>query len=427
MIFVIDGAHRLGALAAWYHNDYGDGEISQKFYDGDISEEEREIAERARRLIHKKIGGAYKDFDGANNSTTKSAEHKRIASNLGAFQLNVQWVEGDVKKAEDSFFKINEQGVQLDKTEIKLLRSRRKGNCIAARAIYKGGKGHKFWAAFSADNQNLIQAYAKEIHQILFRPPLRMPIKNADLPIAGKVSASLPIILDFINIVNGIPQDFREEVEDDKSGDETVRYLRNTRKIAWRINSQHISSLGLDPIVYFYSSEGLHRAASFRAIVALIVEMADNNSFKEFVKVRADFEELLLEYNYMVQDIGRKSRMAIKSYLNIKEFYKECLKGLKNKMKIDQAVNSSMKLEKFKYLKISPPIEYTENPEVTTEKKSAIFIKKALANRLKCIHCNARLHQNSLSFDHIIPKREGGLGTIENVDIVHPYCNSIRQ
>ena len=31
-IFVIDGAHRLGALIAWVHDDYGDGNISQAFF-----------------------------------------------------------------------------------------------------------------------------------------------------------------------------------------------------------------------------------------------------------------------------------------------------------------------------------------------------------------------------------------------------------
>lgn len=31
-VFVIDGAHRLSALMAWVHDDYGDGEISKPFF-----------------------------------------------------------------------------------------------------------------------------------------------------------------------------------------------------------------------------------------------------------------------------------------------------------------------------------------------------------------------------------------------------------
>ncbi len=35
-IFVIDGGHRLSALRAWIADDYGDGFISQQFYNGNI-------------------------------------------------------------------------------------------------------------------------------------------------------------------------------------------------------------------------------------------------------------------------------------------------------------------------------------------------------------------------------------------------------
>ncbi len=54
--FVIDGAHRLSALAAWINNDFGDGEISKKFYDGVIPEEQIEAAENTRKAVRKEIG-----------------------------------------------------------------------------------------------------------------------------------------------------------------------------------------------------------------------------------------------------------------------------------------------------------------------------------------------------------------------------------
>ncbi|MCX7593107.1 MAG: DUF262 domain-containing protein [Fischerella sp.] len=36
--FVIDGSHRLSSLIAWINDDYGDGQISKQFYDGEITE-----------------------------------------------------------------------------------------------------------------------------------------------------------------------------------------------------------------------------------------------------------------------------------------------------------------------------------------------------------------------------------------------------
>jgi hypothetical protein len=41
--FVIDGSHRLSALAAWINDDYGDGDISKKFFGGMIPDEQLEL------------------------------------------------------------------------------------------------------------------------------------------------------------------------------------------------------------------------------------------------------------------------------------------------------------------------------------------------------------------------------------------------
>ena len=35
-VFVIDGAHRLSAIIAWLHDDYGDGEKSRRYFQGSI-------------------------------------------------------------------------------------------------------------------------------------------------------------------------------------------------------------------------------------------------------------------------------------------------------------------------------------------------------------------------------------------------------
>ena len=55
-IFVIDGGHRLSALRAWVEDDYGDGAASQVFYQGEISDEQKAIAKRTRKLIESAVG-----------------------------------------------------------------------------------------------------------------------------------------------------------------------------------------------------------------------------------------------------------------------------------------------------------------------------------------------------------------------------------
>ncbi|MFA6467044.1 MAG: DUF262 domain-containing protein [Patescibacteria group bacterium] len=425
--FVIDGAHRLSALTSWILDDYGDGDASLKFYNNAISEDQKEIANNARKYINKNLG-AYKDIIESTNSSNPNSEYIKIAKNLGAHSLQVQWISGNAKKAEQSFFKINQQGVPLNNTEIKLLQSRKKGNCIAARAIIRAGSGHKYWSEFSAENQKTIQEISEEINKILFSPPLKSPIKSLDyLPIAGKISSTqaLPLIFDFINITNVIPLDFKDKINDDLNGEETLKYLKNVRKIAWRINSVHPSSLGLHPAVYFYSSDGRHKTASFYAIATFIQELENKNEFNKFIKVRDKFEELLLSYDYLIQDINRHYRQAMKSYVHIKDFYMDCIEMLGAGETIKEMIEGIVKIPKYKYLKTShPAIDIVKSGEFTKERKSAVFIKDALKNATRCKICNGHLHVNSITIDHINRKEDGGLGNIDNGQITHPYCNT---
>jgi hypothetical protein len=199
-LFVIDGSHRLSALSAWVNDDYGDGETSKFFYDSAIPDEQLEIAQETRRLVNKTIG-SYKDFRLALSYPEKvRLDIVKYAKNLGALAIQLQWVEGDARKAENSFFKINQQAAPIDKTELKLLESRKKPNSIAARAIIRSGKGHKYWSLFSSEIQSEIQTLAAEINEILFTPKLQSPVKTLDIPIGGKLygSQTLPLILDFV-------------------------------------------------------------------------------------------------------------------------------------------------------------------------------------------------------------------------------------
>ena len=146
LLFVIDGSHRLSSLLAWINDDYGDGNISKSFYGSNIPEEQITAAEETRRLVRKRIG-TYSDLRQASIQPEKvPPDILSRAKNLGALAIQLQWVEGDIQNAEKSFFKINQKAVPIDPTELKLLESRKKPNCIAARAIMRAGTGHKYWS-----------------------------------------------------------------------------------------------------------------------------------------------------------------------------------------------------------------------------------------------------------------------------------------
>jgi len=423
--FVIDGSHRLSALAAWINDDYGDGEISKKFYDGYIPDDQLQAAQETKKLINNKIG-SFRDYQ-LSIQYPEQVDTKIIARarNLGTLAIQLQWVEGDASKAEASFFKINQQAAPIDDTELRLLKARKKPNGVAARAIMRSGNGHKYWSEFSQEKQDEIEEIAKEINHILFHPQLQNPIKTLDLPIGGKnySSDSLALILELINIANDVNE---SKLENDLTGEKTIQFLTNCRKIARRINSNHPSSIGLHPVIYFYSSDGRHKIGAFYAVVALMIELETKNYFGKFTQVRSDFESIIWKHEYLVPEIVRKYRSAIKGYKYVKEFYLRIIEELLQETDKSSVVKKIISDKDFSYLAVKPKdkTSYVNSKDFSRETKSATFIREALCGVPKCKICKGYLHRNSISVDHIKRKADGGLGSLENAQLTHPYCNT---
>lgn len=423
-LFVIDGSHRLSSLSAWVNDDYGDGHISKMFYDGLIPDEQIEIAEKTRKIINSTIG-SYKDYKLALTHPEKvKQEIVKNAKNLGALAIQLQWVEGDSTKAENSFFKINQQAAPIDKTELTLLKTRRFPNSIAARAIIRSGKGHKYWSKFHSSVQDEIQELAVKINDVLFNPKLNTPIKTLDIPIGGKLYAAstLPLILDFVNISNEISA--KSNLEEDEDGTETIRYLRRTLKIANLINSNHPSSLGLHPVIFFYSKDGRHKPALFYSIVHFVMDLEKREKLNDFVKTRASIESIVWNFDYLIQQINRKYRSAQSSYQQISNFLRKCMETLLEGKSENETIKFLISSE-FDYLTIeNQEFEETSSYDFNTNRKSAVYIKDAIEGAPKCKICNGLIHRNSISIDHKERKEYGGFGRVDNGQLTHPYCNT---
>ena len=280
---------------------------------------------------------------------------------------------------------------------------------------------------FSKEIQAQIQEIAKEINDILFEPKLQTPIKTLDLPVGGKLysAQTLPLILDFVNIVNKI--DFNNRgVDDDLTGETTIKFLKNVRKIAYKLNSNQPSSLGLHPIVYFYSQDGRHRTVSFFAVVDFVMKLDERKKFNDFIEVREKFEYFLQNYDYLIKQIYEKHRDVQKSYKHISKFFEQFLIHLKAGKTIDDTINEIISSHDFNYLTVRNKEQsiISSTKEFKTNKKSEIYIKEALLSVPRCKICNGLIHRNSISIDHIQRKEDGGLGTLDNGQITHPYCNT---
>lgn len=423
-IFVIDGAHRLSALIAWVHDDYGDGKTSKLFFDGIIPQEQIDAADYTRRQVKKMIG-TYDDHKLAIQFPEKVTDDTLArAKRLGSLAIQLQWVKGDASKAEASFFKINQQAAPIDKTELKLLKARKYPNALAARAIVRSGTGHKYWSRFSHETKDEIEKKAKEINELLFSPSLRTPIKTLDLPVAGRAysSQTLPLVFEFVNLANGVKSD--SKLEEDKSGEATLQHLGKCRDLANRMSGTHPSSLGLHPVVYFYSSAGRYQPTAFLATVAFLQDLEARDAFRSFTRVRRAYEDFLLDHRVLVNQVTVKYGSGPKGFAHLKQLFLFLLEQLevgKTAMEIIEMMEGH---PQFSFLQPAEVATTEAGKDFKTDAKSAVFLRDALKDPMRCGICTGLVHRNAISIDHVKRKQDGGLGDVDNGQLTHPYCNS---
>ena len=426
-IFVIDGGHRLSALRAWMEDDYGDRAISGEFFGGEISEEQKKVAKKARTIIEDKIG-RFSTLRELVDSDSATELQKRRAIALTTRTIPVQWIQGTAVVAETSFFKINSQGTPLDETEGMLIKNRRKAVAIGARAIIRAGAGHKYWSAFPEDRQRKIEEIAASYYTDFFKPELKEPLKTLELPIAGSVSPvdALSLLIEFLSITGARSPQGKPiaAYTDDATGDETIEMLNNSRQIMRRITGNSSESLGLHPAIYFYNERGKYSRFLFLGMVLLLTERVRNNDgafFKKFTAVRPQLEKFLAENKSLIgiilQNLAKAQRVP-----KMRDMF----------MFVISRSNSGESIapeEVMKHLglrgRVFDVVASQTTPQFSDDTKAKIFVSQALAGAMECPICHGKLAPHkSVSYDHILRVREGGLGEAENGALVHPYCNS---
>lgn len=428
-IFVIDGAHRLSALCAWISDDYGDRTISKSFYSDEISNEQKRIAERTRKLIERSIG-KYKSLDSLVGKPATDIAGTRAGA-MNTRPIFLQTVVGNARVAEDLFFAINSQGTPLDETETYLIRNRYKPVAIGARAIVRAGFGHSYWSSFSSHNQAKVVEIAGELHRIIFEPEVTTPLKTLDLPLGGSASPvdALAVLIDFLIVADRRSDNTAKLAdpslyEDDESGEKTIEILNDGLRIANRITGNSAESLGLHPAVYFSNDKGKHSRFLFLGMCALISEKLKDNDggwFKKFTLARKLVEKFLLTNKSVIgivlQNLGKRTRIP-----KMREMFRYL---------VDEGAEGRIPetAEVFKHIGLSGKIyDITAAPRAVAfsdDTKSQIYYRQAIERAQACPICGGLLDMaKSVSYDHIMPVREGGLGSAENGQMVHPYCNS---
>lgn len=431
-IFAIDGAHRLSTLRAWIEDDYGDGHVSIAFFGGEIPEQQKK-AGRAMRIAVERQVGSYRSLRdkmaarAVNPEVEYDTKTNRRLKHLGSRQLELQWVTGDADVAEASFFKINTQGTPLDKTEESLLRNRNRAAAIAARSIVRAATGHKYWSKFNEDKRKQIEALASQANVLLFQPELSTPIKTLQLPLGGSASTldALALLMRFLSITEGTQNTRRQNLEDtenDSDGSLTVSTLKSALITLNRISGNDASSLGLHPVVYFYSDRGKYLPDLFLGISYLIKGKLLNNDsgfFKKFTTNRVKIENFLNTNKALVSQILQQisSRARIERVADILDYL---VANAELGLNIEGVASAARLKGSIVDLR-----EKVEGKSFSDTGKSTIMIRQALQSALRCPICFGLLEPSmSVSYDHITRKEDGGDSDDLNGQLCHPYCNT---
>ena len=419
--FVIDGSHRLSALAAWVHDDYGDGERSKSFYNGEIPDEQKRFADQTRKLVEKEFGSYADHIASMKNSDAYGPDIRKRALTFGTLSLELQWVKGNVAKAENSFIRINQQAAMITPQELELIRCRKQPSVIAARAIIRRGTGHQYWAGMAEEKQTLIKERAKEIYSLIFQPPMPSPLTTISLPAGGPVysGTALRMVYDFIRLCVGTAS-----TEEDAVGEHTIEYLERTRKVMQFLLSSKVNSIGLHPAVYFYSWTGKQQPILFLTMAELMLNFQQKKQLPLFISVRKKLEEYLILNRALVAQVVRKFGTKMSGYEHVTKFYSTLIHHLLSGIATENLTDAVREESSFRFLQPEESPYETAPKRYSSKMKAGIVMRTLLTKELECPICGGKVPSQCLSLDHIERKEDGGMATVENGQLTHPYCQS---
>lgn len=341
--------------------------------------------------------------------------------------LQVQWVEGNATKAEDSFLKINQSATKISDAELELIKNRDKAFAIASRAIVRAGKGYQYWSSFDGTSQKQILNFSQKIHEIMFGSGTYNSNDINSFSIGGAQSSNLTldVVTQTVKISNDIV-DNKNMLEGTDAN--VIKCLESTLRLLQYINSKEPFSLGIHPFVYFYSDIGKHKIGSYYGFLLFMKELIKKKKLDTFIEIRGKFEQVIYQYSFLIQQIIRKSRQSKKAYTPIKDYFMEIMNIIHThkEYSVEEVITQLKRHSDFRYLQT----EIVDNDSVDVKsnfsrgQKQQIKLYTFISSLSKCPICNGYLDNKSISVDHIVRKEDGGTNSLHNGQITHLYCNT---
>ena len=204
-------------------------------------------------------------------------------------------------------------------------------------------------------------------------------------------------------------------MQEDESGSETLRCLEKALRLARRITGNEGGSLGLHPAVYFYGPSGRHSGPLFMGTVMLLGSRLANNDkgfFRKFTEVRKPLEGILIEYKDLIATLIQKhdSRRRHENYC---DFLEALISRLSDNLEVTEPALVEMAGLSGR---VVAGIVEQRSKGFSEDVKSQAFITTALKGAIICPICGGYVDvEKSVSYDHAVPRRDGGGGQWKTV------------
>lgn len=441
--FVLDGAHRLSALVAWVNDDYGFGTVSQLEYGRDNISQPHRDAHRITQELMKDEVGSYEHLKNIGEEVGVGTElEKARTRGMNSRGLEVQhYRKADAIRAEASFYRINQGGTILTPEEREIIRTRRWPESIAARSTWRANNNRHYAIGFESAATENIEKLASEVRDLLMTPEINFELSPLTVPILSMDSgnSSIGIMDQFIHLANSLPARTNQTEETkpqseqdpkrDRDGSKTIEYLEKAKRLAETIASEHPYSFGLHPLVYAYGKTGKFLNGAFFAEIRLIQWIEKEKKYDWFARLRAKFEEFLIENKSHISRLTHDRGSKLKGVAEILEYWKTVLNAIEigtnpiDVLRSHSDYKSLIEDDEREKSAIQKDLETRpkRTKRIGKHAKLALKIRASWQAALVCNECHAKIYKGAWTKDHT---DEGGPSHSDYLEPMHPRCNS---
>ncbi len=480
--YVLDGGHRVSVVLAWIQDNWGQRLSEEEYGDEKVTKDSREAAREVQKLMVAHKIASFREYQAA------YVEYKRLQNQHldpeqemdavrhgyaevyrsivgGNMAFNVQWVKGDYKTAEQSFLKINKSGRRLTEWETILVENRSSSFARAVMSISDISRADHTWPARIPGeplNQIVIQQttktleIVKSLHEALFTPPYRTPIKTLRQPLLAtpytnpeKKPYYLAELLTIVAGIKGLPDDTRQLLCRDKNSSvelivsNGLQLVTDTAEVLSHISGPSPRSLELIPALYLYNSNGIH----VRSLLYGMLYWLTNGSAEEilnrkrlFAVHRSAFEQTLINHK---EDIIRRISRRLGSGREVTKQTARYFDGLLSLLirHNDITDSDSFSTDHRKLIdalrieeRSNNTVIVAEDSEQETGTNSQLFSRSQKSKTVlrtyfnscpRCGICGGMLDPSGhVQHDHIVERYRGGRTASDNQRLVHPFCNN---